>query len=125
MYEMAKHLHVTAVVVSVLLFSVRFALSIMEHQARNNKLLKVIPHIVDTILLGSAIWLVFLSPMTQVDGWIASKVIGVVLYIVSGFYALKWAKSKRSQILGFISAIVWITVTMGVAFSKQAFSFLA
>jgi uncharacterized membrane protein SirB2 len=96
-----------------------------DSQRLNNKALKIVPHVIDTVLLGSAIWLLTLSSMTQVDGWVASKVVGVVLYIVSGLFAFKWAANNRMRALGFFSAVVWMLVTLGVAFSKQPLSFLS
>lgn len=125
MLQAAMHLHVTAVVISLALFSFRFALMMKNSDVRNQRWLKITPHVVDTILLGSAIWLLTMSSMVQVDGWVASKVIGVILYIVSGFFALKWAKTNRSRIIGFASAVIWLMLTASVAFSKQPFSFLA
>jgi uncharacterized membrane protein SirB2 len=119
------HLHVTAVVISLALFSFRFALKYKGSKILEKKWLKITPHVVDTILLGSAIWLLTLSSMTQVDGWVASKVIGVIMYILSGFFALKWAKTNRSRIIGFVCAVIWIMLTASVGFSKQPFSFLA
>jgi uncharacterized membrane protein SirB2 len=125
MYQAAMHLHVTAVVISLALFSFRFALTLKGSRVLQQKWLKILPHLVDTILLLTAIWLLTLSSIIEVDGWVASKVMGVVLYIVSGFYTLKWAKTNRSRLIGFASAVVWITLTATVAFTNQAFSFLA
>jgi uncharacterized membrane protein SirB2 len=125
MYEIAKHIHLSIVVVSVALFIVRFTLLLKESQLLQKKLLKIVPHVIDTCLLASAIWLVTMSPMVNVDGWLASKIIGLLLYIVSGLFAFKWAKNNRMRVLGFFSAMIWLSVTFGVAFSKQPLSFLA
>jgi len=125
MYQTAMHLHVTAVIISLALFSFRFALTLKSSDMLQKKWLKITPHVVDTILLGTAIWLLTLSSMVQVDGWVASKVIGVILYIVSGLFALKWAKTNRSRIIGFVCAVIWILLTASVALTKQPFSFLA
>lgn len=125
MYEMAKHIHLTIIVISVSLFIIRFVMLLRESDLLQNKVLKIVPHVIDTGLLASAVWLVTMSPMVNVDGWLASKIIGLLLYIVSGLFAFKWAKNNRMRILGFLSAMIWLSVTFGVAFSKQALSFLA
>ncbi|GBL03360.1 SirB2 family protein [Glaciecola sp. KUL10] len=125
MYEMAKHIHLSVVVVSVALFIVRFIFLMKGSELMKKKALKVVPHVVDTFLLISAIWLVTMSPMVNVDGWLASKIVGLVLYIVSGLFAFKWAKNNRMRLLGFFSAMIWLSVTFGVAVSKQPLSFLA
>ena len=125
MYEMAKHIHLTIIVISVSLFIIRFVMLLRESDLLQNKVFKIVPHVIDTGLLASAVWLVTMSPMVNVDGWLASKIIGLLLYIVSGLFAFKWAKNNRMRILGFLSAMIWLSVTFGVAFSKQALSFLA
>ncbi len=124
MYQTAMHLHVAAVVISLALFSFRFALTLKGSGILQKRWLKITPHVIDTILLSTAIWLLTLSSMVEVDGWVASKVIGVILYIVSGFFALKWATTDRARIIGFACALIWIMLTATVAFTKQPFSFL-
>ena len=54
-----------------------------------------------------------------------SKVVGVILCIVSGCFALKWAQPNRSRRVGFVCAVIWAVLTATVAFTKQPFSFLA
>jgi len=125
MYQAVMHIHVAAVVISLAFFSFRFALTLKGSNILQQKWLKITPHVVDTILLATAIWLLTLSSMVEIDGWVASKVIGVIMYIVSGFFALKWATTNRSRIIGFVCAVIWLMLTASVAFSKQPFSFLA
>lgn len=125
MYKTALHLHVSAVVISLALFSFRFALTLKGSDVLQSKWLKITPHIVDTVLLATAIWLLTISSVVSVEGWVTSKVIGVILYIVSGFFALKWAKTTRSRTVGFVCAVIWAILTATVALTKQPFSFLA
>jgi len=124
MYQIVMHLHVTAVVISLAIFSFRFALTLKNSNILQKKWLKITPHVVDTVLIGTAIWLLTFSSMVHVDGWVASKFIGLILYIVSGLFALKWAKTNRSRIIGFVCAVIWLFLTATVAFTKQPFSFL-
>ncbi|MFT6328608.1 MAG: putative membrane protein SirB2 [Bermanella sp.] len=61
----------------------------------------------------------------HVSAVVSSKVVGVILYIVSGFFALKWAQTNRSRTVGFVCAVIWAVLTATVAFTKQPFLFLA
>ncbi|MFQ3249904.1 MAG: putative membrane protein SirB2 [Glaciecola sp.] len=124
MYQAAMHLHVTAVVISLALFSFRFALLLKSSDILQKKWLKITPHVVDTILLASALFMLFYPDREFANAWVASKVIGVILYILSGFFALKWAKNNRSRVIGFLCAVIWIMLTASVATSKLPFSFL-
>lgn len=121
MYMMAKHLHMTAVGISVLLFVFRFIYGQMNPSFLQKKWVKVVPHIIDTVLLGSAIWLcVILSQYPIVNGWLTAKVIGVVGYILFGLLALK-SETPVKKWGGFAGALIVLGVTAKVAITKQAF----
>ncbi|AXT37308.1 invasion protein [Alteromonas sp. BL110] len=120
MYMMAKHLHLTAVGLSILFFVFRFIWSQFDATALNKKWVRILPHIIDTVLLASAIWLcVILSQYPFVNAWLTFKVIGVVLYIVFGLFALKKAKTKLSKWGFFVAALVVLMATAMVAVTKQ------
>jgi len=120
MYMMAKHLHLTAVGLSILFFIFRFIWSQLDANALSKKWVKILPHIIDTVLLGSAVWLcIILSQYPFVNAWLTFKVIGVILYIVFGLFALKKAKTTLSKWAFFIAAIGVLMATAMVAVTKQ------
>jgi len=57
MYAIVKHMHLTAIAVSVILFILRFYWLNRDAEKLQKKWVKVLPHIVDTVLLASAITL--------------------------------------------------------------------
>ena len=120
MYMMAKHLHLTAVALSILLFIFRFIWSRFDTGILAKKWVRIVPHVIDTILLASAIWLcVILSQYPIANAWLTFKVIGVVAYIVLGLFALKKAKTSMGQWACFIAALVVLMGTAMVAVTKQ------
>jgi uncharacterized membrane protein SirB2 len=117
---MAKHLHMTAVGLSILLFIFRFIWSQFDASVLSKKWVKILPHIVDTVLLASAIWLcVILSQYPFVNAWLTFKVVGVVLYIVFGLFALKKAKTTMGKWSFFVAALAVLMATAMVAVTKQ------
>ena len=124
LYTAAKHLHLTAVGLSILLFVVRFLWSQFDRSVLDKKWAKVLPHIIDTILLLSAAWLcVLISQYPFQADWVTFKVIGVVAYILMGMVALKWSRTVAMRWVGFIGALAWIAVIGKVAVTKQALMF--
>ena len=120
MYMMAKHLHLTAVALSILFFIFRFIWSQFDATALSKKWVKIAPHIIDTVLLASAIWLcIILSQYPLVNAWLTFKVIGVVLYIVFGLFALNKAKTAVGRWAFFVAAIAVLMATAMVAVTKQ------
>ncbi len=124
MYMMAKHLHLTAVVLSILLFVLRFIWAQMDPTALQRKWLKIVPHIIDTVLLGSAIWLcVLIAQYPLVSGWLTFKLLGLIAYIVLGVIALKKAKTAPMRWGSFVLALVVLGLTAKVALTKQPLFF--
>lgn len=124
MYMMAKHLHLTAVALSIILFILRFVWSQFNPDFLQKKWVKIVPHVIDTVLLGSALWLcTIISQYPFVDGWVTFKVIGVLAYIIMGMLALKWGRTVTMKWVGFIGALAWLAVTAKIAITKQVFFF--
>jgi len=113
MYMIAKHLHLTAVVLTFIFFVLRFVLLMMQSPALQKKWLKVLPHIFDTLLIITIVWLcVQLSIYPIVNGWASAKLTGLVCYILSMFLALRWAKSNLWRIVGAVSTVFWFVMTL-------------
>ena len=84
---MLKHLHMTVAVISILLFTFRFALTLVNSNKLSLKWLKIAPHIIDTLLLGLGIALsikLAINPAEQL--WLAEKLLAVFAYIFTGYY---------------------------------------
>jgi uncharacterized membrane protein SirB2 len=66
---------------------------------------RIAPHIIDTVLLGSAITLAAqlgISPLTT--PWLLAKIIALLLYIVLGSIALKRGKTRRLRLIAWLAA---------------------
>lgn len=120
MYTIAKNIHLGAIALSFTLFAIRFVLTLKQSQMLQKKWLKITPHIADTLLILSAIWLcigVSLYPLSS--DWATSKLIGLVLYVLSVGFALKWARNNVMRFVGFAGAVAWLLVTSSLAITKD------
>ncbi len=66
---------------------------------------KIAPHMVDTLLLASAIalaWQLGISPLAA--PWLGAKIIALLFYIVIGAYALKRGRTKRIRFTAWLAA---------------------
>ncbi|MGB1262962.1 MAG: SirB2 family protein [Cognaticolwellia sp.] len=117
---MLKHLHMTLAAISILLFTFRFALTLVNSEKLSLKWLKIAPHIIDTLLLGLGIALAVqlaINPAEQL--WLAEKLFAVVAYIFTGYYTLKLARNRTMQIIGFLGAMGWVMLIVRIAMSKE------
>ena len=124
MYEMVKHLHLTAIVLSVLLFLLRFVLNTTQSTMLQQKWLKILPHVVDTLLLVSAaILCVMLKQYPFVNAWVTEKLLALVMYVFMVTLALKLGHNSFMRGIGLVGALSWIAYAGMVAVSKQAMFF--
>jgi uncharacterized membrane protein SirB2 len=120
-YDAIKHAHIGFAYLSILLFIIRFGLFKLQPTLRRNKLLKVLPHIIDTLLLIFAIWLcVTISQYPLTDHWLTVKVLGLTGYIVLGTIAIKQGKNWA-----FIAALISFVYIFGAAKTHSALSFFS
>lgn len=83
---------------------------------RQQRWVKIAPHIVDTALILSAIalaWQLGISPFTT--PWLAAKIVALLLYIAIGMIALKLGKTKRIRLIAWLTAQLVFFYIAGVA----------
>lgn len=118
-YIAVKHLHVTCVVLSISLFSLRGMLQWSGKPWRQHRWLRILPHINDTVLLGAALWMVFQLPPGTPLNWVAAKIVALLGYIIFGKYALS-DKTPASYRLPFLAAaLVSVGYIVGVALTHS------
>lgn len=125
MYELLKHTHLTAIVISFLLFFVRGNLMMRGSTTATHKFFLITPHFVNLLLIGSGIWLaviLHLNPSSQ--PWLAAKLVGLVVYIGLGIATFKHTKLNARRAL-WVSALLVFAFIISVAQSKNPWGFFA
>jgi uncharacterized membrane protein SirB2 len=121
-----KHLHVTCVVLSISGFVVRGVWMMRESPWLQKKWVRVAPHVIDTILLVSAILLAMqIRQYPFVQGWLTAKVLALIAYIVVGAVGLKYGRTKKIRIAAWLVAIAIFVYIVLVALSHQVLPFVA
>lgn len=121
-YLLIKYIHMTSAVLSFLGFTLRGYWMLQDSPLLRQKLTKILPHIVDTVLLISAISLVTMSRQYPfVVDWVTVKVVLLIVYIGLGTFAMKRGKNKAQRTGFLVAAIVTIIAIFGVAATKPTF----
>ncbi|MGL5758764.1 SirB2 family protein [Plesiomonas sp.] len=121
MYMFLKHLHMTTLAISVSLLVLRFIWSFCGAQIMQQRWVKIVPHINDTVLLLSGAGLMVVTgfyPFTPHTVWMTEKLLGVVIYILLGFVALKEGKNKVIRLFALLGALGWIWLIAQLAITK-------
>jgi uncharacterized membrane protein SirB2 len=123
-YAMVKQVHVSAATVSIALFLLRGTWMLWSPERLRRTWVKVVPHVVDTVLLASALWLAW---QVGVGGapWLAAKVIALVVYIVAGTIALKRGRTRTERVGALLFAVATFAYIVTVAVTKSPWGALA
>ncbi|HCT3344009.1 TPA: SirB family protein [Citrobacter koseri] len=115
--------HLTSVTLSVSLFVLRFWWRYTRHAQTSARWTRVVPPIIDTVLLLSGAGLIIkthILPFTEQGTWLTEKLFGVIIYIVLGFIALDYrqARSQQARVIAFPLALVVLYIIIKLATTK-------
>ncbi|MET3105457.1 putative membrane protein SirB2 [Oxalobacteraceae bacterium GrIS 1.18] len=119
-YQTVKYLHMSCVLLSGSLFVLRGIWMMRDSALRERLWVRVVPHCVDTVLLGSAVTLAIMSaqyPFQQ--NWLTAKLVALVIYIVLGAIALKRGTSKPIRVMAWLAALIVFGYIVAVAITKH------
>ena len=119
-YLVLKYLHVACVVLSGLGFSLRGWWMLNDSPQLKTRLARVVPHVIDSVLLGSALLMAWQSsqyPFSQ--GWLTAKFFGLLAYILCGTMALKRARTKGRRVAFLMLALLAYAYIVGVALTRN------
>ena len=121
MYPMMKHSHLLFVVLTVFLFNLRFLLRWVWPEKNLPKLLKIMPHLNDTLLLGTGLWLMYITkfmPFVNAD-WLGVKLLLLVFYIGLGTITMKSAPRSGKNIIAYSASMLCVAAMVYLALYKS------
>ncbi|CAI09050.1 SirB2 family protein [Aromatoleum aromaticum] len=125
MYAAIKHLHILCAMLSGSGFLLQGIWMMRRSPLLDHRATRVVPHVVDTVFLASAITLAVLSAQYPfVAPWVTAKVIGLVVYVVLGYIALRGGATMGIRIFALICALLVFSWIVSVALTKNAAGFL-
>ena len=125
-YATVKVVHQAAVVLSLTGFVARGAASLAGAPWVASRPARTLPHVVDTGLLASALTLVWMLRLTPDSApWLASKVIGLIVYVGLGVVALRPRLALRVRAAAWVAALLTAGWIVSVAITKAPLGFFA
>lgn len=124
-YLAIKHIHVLCVILSGTGFLLRGIWMLRGSAVLTHRLTRMLPHVIDTLLLASALALAYLSAQYPFGvAWVTAKVFGLIAYIVLGSIALKRGRSLAVRSSAFVAAMVVYLWIVSVALLRAPLGFL-
>jgi uncharacterized membrane protein SirB2 len=119
-YFALKNVHVACVVLSYTLFFLRGVWMMADSAQLERRWVRIVPHVIDTVLLASAIaMVVVIKQYPFVAPWLTAKVIGLVAYIALGMVALRRGRTRQTRIAAWIAAQLVFLYIVAVAVLKR------
>ena len=123
-YTVLKTVHVASAAASVALFALRGGWMITAPERLRRRWVRIVPHVIDTVLLASAIALaVMLDNFPATGAWLSAKVVALVAYIALGTIALKRGSTLRIRVVAFAAALATFAYIVSVAIAKSPLGF--
>lgn len=122
-YFVIKHIHMTAAGLSLLLFVIRAWWSVRESSALQNRWVKTLPHVIDTVLLVAGVVLAAMIGPNQ--PWILAKIVLLLAYIGVGTVAIKRGKTPRQRGIAAVVALAIFLYIVGIAIAHNPLSWFA
>ena len=120
-----KAVHEAAVALSFCGFVARGAGTLAGAGWTRGRIARSLPHVVDTVLLLSAlalVWLLRLNPVTA--PWLMAKIAGLVAYIGLGMVALRPGTPRPVRAVAWLAALAVFAYIVSVAITKSPAGFL-
>lgn len=116
-YPQIKWVHIACVLASGSLFALRGLLIQFGYVGAAQGLpVRLLSYTIDTTLLTAALMLVSILPAAMfANGWLTTKLVLLMVYVVLGVLALKRARTPRAQRVFSIAALVIYIYMLGVA----------
>jgi uncharacterized membrane protein SirB2 len=119
-YLTLKYLHVSCVILSYALFLVRGVWMMRGSPLLAQRWVRIVPHVVDTVLLASAIAMaVAIRQYPFTAPWLTAKLVGLIAYIALGMIALKRGRTKRVRLTAWVAAQFVFLYIVAVAINKN------
>lgn len=119
-YALLKTIHVSCAALSIGGYVLRGIWMLRDSPLLTARVVRIVPHMVDTLLLVSAVMLVWrLRQYPFIDNWLTAKVVALAAYIVVGAIGLRYGRDKRMRALAWASAVAIFGYIVGVALTRS------
>lgn len=125
-YATLKLVHQTAVTLSITGFFARGVGALLGAPWVRSRTAKSLPHLVDTVLLLSALAMFWMLDVSLAQApWLTAKIIGLLVYIGLGVIALRPGPPRAVRLAAWVAALATVGWIVSVAITKSALGLFA
>jgi uncharacterized membrane protein SirB2 len=125
-YGTVKAIHVSAAALSITLFVVRGVWMLASPERLRRRWVRIVPHVIDTVLLASALALAWqLGAGAIRGGWLVAKIVALTAYIGFGTIALKRGRTRSIRLAAFAASLATFAYIVSVARTRSPWGLFA
>jgi len=125
-FDLLKTLHMVCALASIVGFAVRGYWMLGDNPLLQRRLARVLPHIVDTLLLASAVGMLIIWRLSPLDAdWLIAKILALLVYIGLGMVALRFGPTRQIRLVAWLAALTTAAYIVTVAYSKSPLGLFA
>ena len=125
-FDLLKTLHMVCALASIAGFAVRGYWMLADNPLLQRRLSRVLPHIVDTLLLASAVGMLIIWRLSPLDAdWLIAKILALLVYIGLGMVALRFGPTRQIRLVAWLAALTTAAYIVTVAYSKNPLGLFA
>jgi len=125
-FEWLKLLHAGSALLSISGFALRGYWMLTGNPRLRSRPARVLPHILDTLLLASAIGMLVVLQANPFElAWLSAKIAALLCYIGLGMVAFRFGKTRRVRAIACSMALLVAAYIVMVAFTKSPWGPLA
>ncbi|WP_456373357.1 SirB2 family protein [Thiolapillus sp.] len=118
-HSLIKLIHVSCVALSLLGFTLRSSLMLINSPLLYRRWVRTIPHLVDSTLFFSGLWMAWnLHQYPGTSPWLSAKLAALIAYIILGAMALR-GKTPRRRYLSLVLAYACFFYMVAVALTRS------
>ncbi len=119
-YPQIKSVHIACVLASGSLFAIRGAASLSGARWPLALPARWLSYAIDTTLLTAALMLLTILPWAMFgNGWLATKLILIVVYVVLATFALRRARTRRVRAGFYVAALLMFAFVISIALAHH------
>jgi len=120
-FEWLKLVHMSCAFLSIAGFTLRGYWKLSDNPLLLRRPARVLPHIIDTLLLGSAIGMLVIWKTSPLEySWLMAKILALLAYIGLGMVTLRFGKTREIRIIAYGLALASAAYIVSVAYTKSA-----
>ena len=121
MLQTLTTIHLITVAITLSGFLLRGIWMLQDSANLKRPIVRILPHVNDTILLVSAVWAgALINQYPFFNSWLTAKLMGTLVYIVFGAIALTYGRTRTQRVVAFAAALVAFAYIVSVSVCRSS-----